>query len=151
MKPYPLICLFIISLSFGYSQNIYQKDTLTILADSLHQKGEYNQALSVRKQALNTQIEVSKDYQAYLKAKFFHTNSASMEFKSYDYHDVDKTITKQVREQYLDSALQSAIRARDLYIKVKQPDKIFQYQIQNRIYHQTAYLGNWTHALEQAQ
>jgi CHAT domain-containing protein len=50
----------------------------------------------------------------------------------------------------LDSALQSAIKARDLYIKVKRPDRKFQYDLQNRIYHQTAYLGNWRHALEQA-
>ena len=151
MKPYPFIYLFIISLSFGYSQNIYQKDTLTILADSLQLKGEYDQALIFRKQAIQTLNNSSVDYQTYLKAKLFHTNSASMEFKSYDYHNVDKTITKKVREQYLDSALQSAISARDLYSREKHPDRIFQYQIQNRIYHQTAYLGNWEHALEQAQ
>ena len=135
----------------GYSQNSYQKDALTILADSLHINGEYDQALSVRKQAIQTESNAASDYKTYLKAKYFHTNSARMEFKSYDYHNIDKTITKRVREQYLDSALQSAIKARDLYSKEKHGDKIFQYQIQNRIYHQTAYLGNWKHALEQAQ
>ncbi|EPR73339.1 kinesin light chain-like protein [Winogradskyella psychrotolerans RS-3] len=151
MKRCIFIYLFVLSFSLGYSQNSYQKDALTILADSLHLKGEYEQAIAIRKQAIQTQNNASADYQTYLKVKFFHTNSASMEFKSYDYHNVDKTITKKVREQYLDSALQSAIRARDLYSKEKYPDKIFQYQIQNRIYHQTAYLGNWKHALEQAQ
>ncbi|SDG90958.1 CHAT domain-containing protein [Winogradskyella thalassocola] len=151
MKPCIFIYLFVLSLSLGYSQNSYQKDAFTILADSLHIKGEYDQALLVRKQAIQTQNSASEDYQTYLKAKYFHTYSASMEFKSYDYHNVDKIITKKVREQYLDSALQSAISARDLYSRDKHPDRIFQYQIQNRIYHQTAYLGNWQHALEQAQ
>jgi len=135
----------------GYSQTIYKKDKHTILADSLHLIGDYKQAISVRKQALKNHINAAKDYQTYLQAKYFHTNSANFEQKSYDYHNPDKTITKKVREQYLDSALQSAIKARNLYIDVKKPDKIFQYQIQNRIYHQTAYLGNWKHALEQAQ
>ncbi|WP_178986756.1 CHAT domain-containing protein [Winogradskyella helgolandensis] len=151
MKRYPFIYIFLVSLSFVNAQSIFQKDAFTILADSLHVKGEYDQALLFRKQAMQTQNSASADYQAYLKAKYFHTYSARMEFKSYDYHNVDKTITKKVREQYLDSALQSAISARDLYSREKQPDRIFQYQIQNRIYHQTAYLGNWEHALEQAQ
>lgn len=151
MKLYLLTCFCVLSLSCGYSQNIYHKDTLTILADSLHINGDYQQAISVRKQAIKTQIKAPVDYQAYLKAKYFHTNSANFEQKSYDYHNPDKAITKKAREQYLDSALQSATEARDLYIKVKHPDRIFQYQLQNRIYHQTAYLGNWKQALEQAE
>ncbi|MCB0444968.1 MAG: CHAT domain-containing protein, partial [Gelidibacter sp.] len=84
-------------------------------------------------------------------AKYFHTQSAYYEFESYSYHNLNKRITKETREQYLDSALQSAIKARDLCLQIKNPDKKFQYDIQNRIYHQTAYLGNWKFALEQAQ
>ncbi|MFD2916601.1 CHAT domain-containing protein [Psychroserpens luteus] len=143
------LCVFIINC--GYSQNGFYKDSLTVLADSLHVKGEYDRAISIRQQAINTQKKAPKDYQAYLKAKYFHTNSSRLEFKSYNYHNPDKSITKKAREQYLDSALQSVIKARDLYINVERPDRIFQYQLQNRIYHQTAYLGNWKHALEQAQ
>ena len=151
MKPYPFIYLFVLSFYFGYSQSIYQKDALTSLADSLHNKGEYDKAIELRNQAIKTQTNSSKEYQVYLKAKYYHTNSSKLEFKSYNYHNPDKAITKKAREQYLDSALQSAMHARDLYSNVEQPDRIFQYQLQNRIYHQTAYLGNWKHALEQAQ
>jgi CHAT domain-containing protein len=124
---------------------------LTILADSIHLEGDYEKALSIRKEAIKTQSSASKDYKAYLEAKFYHTSSADFEFKSYNYRNPDKIITKKAHEQYLDSALQSAIKARDLYTNVKDPDRMFQYQVQNRIYHQTAYLGNWKQALEQAQ
>ena len=151
MKPYSFIFFFILSFYFGYSQSIYQKDALTILADSLHNKGEYEQAIKFRKQAIKTQINASKEYQPFLKAKYYHTNSSHLEYKSYSYHNPDKAITKKAREKYLDSALQSAIKARDLCSEMEHPDRIFQYQLQNRIYHQTAYLGDWKHALEQAQ
>ncbi len=80
----------------GYSQTIYKKDKHTILADSLHLIGDYKQAISVRKQALKNHINAAKDYQTYLQAKYFHTNSANFEQKSYDYHNPDKTITKKV-------------------------------------------------------
>ena len=146
-----LVCFFILSFNFGYSQTIFQKDSLTILADSLHLEGLYKEAFSLRKQAISNEKNASKEYQAYLKAKYYHTNSAYFEFESYNYHNPQAAITKITRKQYLDSALQSAIKARDLYIAVKNADKKFQYDIQNRIYHQTAYLGNWRHALEQAQ
>ncbi|MDP5081293.1 MAG: tetratricopeptide repeat protein, partial [Winogradskyella sp.] len=151
MKPYSFIYLFILSFYFGYSQSIYQKDALTVLADSLHNKGEYDKGIAIRRQAIKTQTKAPRDYQVYLKAKYYHTNSSIFELKSYNYHSQDKAITKRTREQYLDSALQSATKARDLYINAKKPDRIFQYQLQNRIYHQTAYLGNWKHALEQAE
>lgn len=148
------IFIFIVGFicqNYCYSQSLYQKDKLTILADSLHNDGQYKQALLVREQAISTQYKASKEYQIYLKAKYFQTKSADFEFDSYNYHNPDKGITKKHREELLNKALASAIKARDLYIKVKNPDKIFQYQIQSRIYHQTAYLGNWKHSLEQAQ
>jgi CHAT domain-containing protein/tetratricopeptide (TPR) repeat protein len=151
MKFHLFIYLSVFSLFCGYSQNIYNKDALTVLADSLDTIGDYEKALSIRKEAIKVQSNASKDYKAYLEAKYYHTNSSKLEFKSYNYHDPLKPITKKEREQLLDSALQSAIKARDLYITVKHPDKMLQYQIQNRIFHQTAYLGNWKHALEQAQ
>jgi len=151
MKACLYICLCVLSLSCGYSQSIYHKDALTIYADSLNKEGAYKQAYLVREQALQTQKEVSKDYQAYLEAKYYHSKCCYFENESYNYHNPDKAITKKAREQYLDSALKLAIKARDLYVNVKKPDKKFQYDIQNRIYHQTAYLGNWNHALEQAQ
>lgn len=146
-----IIFLYVISTSYVYSQNIFQKDSLTILADSLHINEDYEKALIVRKEAIKTTKNTSKEYQSYVNAKYFHTNSSHLELKSYNYHNPDKSITKKAREKYLDSALQSATKARDLYFNAKRPDRIFQYQLQNRIYHQTAYLGNWKHALEQAQ
>ncbi len=151
MKACLYLCLCVFSFSLGYSQSIYHKDTLTIYADSLNKEGAYKQAYLVRKQALQTQKKASKDYLAYLEAKYYHSKCCYFENESYNYHNPDKAITKKAREQYLDSALQLAIKARDVYIKVQKPDKKFQYDIQNRIYHQTAYLGNWSHALEQAQ
>lgn len=141
---------FIFINSIGFSQTIFEKDKFTIFADSLHNGSEYEKALKVRKQAINLIKNTSKEYQSYLKAKYLHTNSSNLEFKSYNYHNPNESISKKARRKYLDSALQSATKARDLYINAKKPDRIFQYQLQNRIYHQTAYLGNWKHALEQA-
>ena len=151
MKRYTFIFICAFSLSCVYSQSIYHKDALTILADSLYKVGDYHDALSLREQAIKTQKNASSEYRSYLNANYFHTNSALLEFESYNYRNPSKVITKKIYEQYLDSALQSSIRARDLYSGVKQADKMFQYNIQNRIYHQTAYLGDWKHALEQAQ
>lgn len=144
------ICIFLLSINYAYSQT-FQKDSLTILADSLHLEGFYHEALPLRKQAIIHQKNTPADYQTYIKTKYYHTYSAYWEFTSYDYHNPDAAITKNAREQYLDSALYYSEKARDLYLTVKNPDKKFQYNIQNRIYHQTAYLGNWKHALEQAQ
>jgi CHAT domain-containing protein len=151
MKPFYFIIILILFIPRGYSQTIFKKDSLTILADSLHSKGLFDKALLYRKQAIDLFTNTTKDYKLYLKAKYYHTNSAKFELESYNYHNPDKAISKKAREQFLDSAMQSSEKARDLYINVKIPDKKFQYDIQNRIYHQTAYLGNWKHALEQAQ
>lgn len=151
MKPLYFILSSIFCLSFGYSQSIYQKDSLTILADSLTNEGSYKRAISVRSQAVKSQKKVSKDYQYYLEAKYQHAKSCDYEFDSYSYYVPDKIITKQTQERYLDSALQSAIKGRDLLMKMERHDRIFQHQIQSRVYHQTAYLGDWSHALEQAQ
>ncbi|MGJ8591039.1 MAG: CHAT domain-containing protein [Aquaticitalea sp.] len=151
MKRNLCLSIFIFSSLFGYSQSIYHKDASTILADSLHNEGFYKKAIAIRKQAIKSQNKASKEYQSYLQSKYYHTKSADYEYKSYNYHDPDKVISKKSREQFLDSALQSAVKARDLYLNTRNPDRIFQYQIQNRIYHQTAYLGNWKHAFEQAQ
>ncbi|SFZ89415.1 CHAT domain-containing protein [Flaviramulus basaltis] len=151
MKWNLFLCLSVFVISYGFSQTIFNKDSLTVLADSLHNNSEYEKALLVRTHAIKLINNTSKEYQSYINAKYFHTNSSNLEFKSYNYHNLDKSITKKAREQYLDSALQSATKARDLYINAKYPDRIFQYQLQNRIYHQTAYLGNWKHALKEAQ
>ena len=142
--------LFVLFMSCAYSQSIYNKDISTIIADSLQREGNYKRAILFRKKALN-QKNALKDYQTYLEAKYYHSKSCYYEFESYSYHNLNKTITKKTRELYLDSALQMASKARDLYINVKKPDRKFQYDLQNRIYHQTAYLGNWKHALEEAQ
>ncbi len=146
-----VVSFFILYFNLGYSQSFFQKDRLTILADSLHLQGFYDESILLRKEAINSNKDASRDYKLYLKAKYFHTNSCLLEDKSYNYHNPDKAITKKVHEQYLDSALQYSVKARDLYIQIKNPDRKFQYNIQNRIYHQTAYLGNWKYALEQAQ
>lgn len=151
MKHLYFILLSIFCLSFGYSQNIYHKDSLTILGDSLTKLGLYKKAISVRSQALKSQKKASKDYQYYLEAKYHHAKSCDYEFDSYSYYDPDKIITKQTQQRYLDSALQSAIKARDLLIKMERPDRILQHEMQSRVYHQTAYLGDWKHSLEQAQ
>lgn len=144
------IYILILYFNWGNCQSIFNRDSLTILADSLHNQGNYKEAMVYRKKALVGGFK-DHDYQKYIKAKFYHTNSARLEFQSYNYHNPDAAITKRAREQYLDSALQYAVKARDCYTGVKSPDKKFLYNIQNRIYHQTAYLGNWKHALEQAQ
>lgn len=145
-----LICLATLLLSPSYAQNNNFKDPFTKLADSLHHIGDYKKSINLRKKALATYTH-KDDYTKFLKAKYHHTYSAYYEFQSYNYHNLQAAITKTTRERYLDSALQNAIKARDLYINVKKPNKKFQYNIQNRIYHQTAYLGNWKLALEQAQ
>ncbi len=151
MKLVFLTLILILFIPSGHAQTIFNKDSLTILADSLQIEGFYDEALSLRKEAINLVKNAPKEYNIYLKAKYFHTNSAQLEFISYNYHNPDKAITKNTREMFLGSALQSAEKARDLYLHVKNPDRMFQYQLQNRIYHQTAYLGNWKYALEQAQ
>ena len=127
------IFLFLFGLSFGYSQTIFTKDSLTILADSLTLDGSYKMAIVVREQALKKHANASKDYKAYLNAKYHHAKSCDYEFDSYSYHKPDKLITKKVREQYLDSALQSAIKARDLLSEMERPDRRFQYEVQSRI------------------
>ena len=106
---------------FGYTQSIYNKDTLTILADALHNVGGYKWAISIKKQAVKAHNKASKDVQTYSNAKYFHTNSSSLEYKSYNDYNPDNVITKKAREQYLDRTLKSAIRARGLYRKVKRP------------------------------
>ena len=136
----------------GYAQSIYKKDSLTLLADSLD-KGDHKAALLIRKQALENFKNTSEEYFKYLEAKYYYTQSCVYEFRSYDFHNADPklVITKEEREKYLNSALQEAFKARNIYENVKIPDKQFLYDIQNRIYHQTAYLGNWRHALEEAE
>ncbi len=151
MKLILLFCFCVCSLFYGYSQSIYHKDNLTILADSLTETGEYKKAISIRKQAIKNQKKASKDYKAYLEAKYYHVKSCDYEFDSYSYYNPDKIITKKAREHYLDSALQAAIKARDIAAKMIHPDRLFQYKIQSRVYHQIAYLGNWKQALEQAE
>ncbi|MCK0114589.1 CHAT domain-containing protein [Gelidibacter sp. F63206] len=151
MRCYIFIFLSALWLSLGYSQTIYKKDSLTILADSLTKEGSYKKAIVVRKQALKQNHNSSKDYRAYLNAKYHHAKSCDYEFDSYNYYQPDKIITQKVQQQYLDSALQSAINARDLLQQMERPDRIFQYEVQSRVFHQTAYLGNWKHALEQAK
>lgn len=146
--------IFIISFIFqNYTcaQSIYRRDSLTINSDSLHKSGDYEEALLLRKKALTLFKNTSKEYQAYLRAKYYHTKSAYLEYQSYNYHNPNQIIPKKAREKFLDSALQYAIKARDVYLNVKQADRIFQYQVQNRIYHQTAYLGNWKDALTQSK
>lgn len=151
MGRHVFILLSGIWFSFGYSQTIYQKDALTILADSLTTVGSYKQAIAVRDQAIKKHKNASIDYKAYLQAKYYHAKSCDYEFDSYNYYRPDENITKQVQQQYLDSAFQSALKARDLLHGMDHPDRMFQYQIQSRVYHQTAYLDNWKHALVQAK
>src|SRR5690606_21062497 len=102
MKLYTFIFICAFSLSCVYSQSIYHKDALTILADSLHKVGDYHDALSLREQAIKTQKNASSEYRSYLNANYFHTNSALLEFESYNYRNPSKVITKKIYEQYLD-------------------------------------------------
>ncbi|MEN8125363.1 MAG: CHAT domain-containing tetratricopeptide repeat protein [Bacteroidota bacterium] len=134
------------------AQSIYKKDSLTLLADSLD-KGDHKAALLIRKQALENFKNSSEEYFKYLEAKHYYTQSCVYENRSYDYANSDPNLalTKEDRKKYLDSALNLAYKARKIYKNVKKPDKQFLYDIQNRIYHQTAYLGNWRHALEEAE
>lgn len=135
----------------GYTQSLHSKDSLTILADSIHLTGNYKEALIIRKQALINLKNTSGDYYKYAKAKYYHTQSCFFENESYNYANPDQTISKVEQKRLLDSALAASTQARDIYINVKNPDKRFQYDLQNRIYHQTAFLGNWEHALEEAR
>ena len=144
-----IFCFFLADLAL--SQTIYSRDKLTLLADSLHVEGFYQEALSLRKQAVDEGKQTSKAYQTYLEAKYYHTQSAYFENLSYDYYNPNAAISKNQKTTYLDSALIAAKKAQKTYASVKHPDKKFQYQIQNRIYHQTAYLGNWKEALAEAQ
>lgn len=134
-----------------HSQNFYNKDSLTILADSLHLSGDYKAALQIREQVVNNAKNLSKNYSKYIQAKYYHTLSCDYETSSYNYNIPDKAISKNAREKFLDSALIASTKARDLYFDVIDPDKQFQYNLQNRIYHQTAFLGNWKNALKEAQ
>jgi len=151
MKYLFLLLLCLVFIKNGFSQTIFNKDTLTVLADSLQQNGDYDEALSLRIKAIKLCKNASKEYQTYLESKYLQSKSVKFEYFSYNYHNPDKFMTKKAREQYLDSALQFAIKAKELYKDAKRPDRRFQYDIQNRIYHQTAYLGNWKHALQEAQ
>jgi hypothetical protein len=92
MKACLYLCLCVFSFSLGYSQSIYHKDTLTIYADSLNKEGAYKQAYLVRKQALQTQKKASKDYLAYLEAKYYHSKCCYFENESYNYHNPDKAL-----------------------------------------------------------
>lgn len=151
LKHLKYLLIGICMINVGYSQSVYNKDSLTILADSIHLAGNYKEALSIRKQVFNNSKNTSEDYFKYVKAKYYHTQSCYYEFKSYNYYNPDQAILKAEREKYLDSALYASTKARDIYKNAKKPDRRFQYDLQNRIYHQTAYLGNWKHALEEAQ
>ena len=139
----------------GSAQSISNQDSLTLLADSIHLTGDYKKAIIIRKEAIKEAIKEannkSEDYIKYVKAKYYHTQSCIYEFESYNYAIPDQAISKIEQRKLLDSALTAAIKAREIYKNVKNPDKHFQYNLQNRIYHQTAFLGNWKHALEEAQ
>ena len=139
-------------IHISYAQSIYKKDPLTILADSLDNEDNKG-ALVIRKQALEKYKNTSEDYFKYLEAKYYYSQSCVYEYRSYDFHNTDPklAISKDDREKYLDSALNVAYKSRSIYENVKSPDKKFQYDIQNRIYHQIAYLGNWRRALEEAE
>ena len=144
--------IYFAMIHISYAQSIYKKDSLTLLADSLDLE-DHTEALIIRELALNKFKNGSDDYSKYVISKYYYTQSCVYEKRSYDYHNADSNIalTKSEREQYLDSAINSAYKARKIYKIVKKPDKIFQYEIQNRIYHQTAYAGNWRNALEEAK
>src|SRR5690606_13585228 len=106
MMRHVFILLSVFWLSFGYSQTIYQKDSLTILADSLVEVGSYKQGITVIQQAIKNHTDASTDYKTYLKAKYHNAKSCDYEFSSYSYYVPDKIITKKVQQQYLDSAFQ---------------------------------------------
>lgn len=144
--------IYLCMIHLSYAQSIYKKDSLTLLADSLDRE-DNKMALIYRKQALEKFKDTSDEYLKYLKSKYYYTQSCIYEFRSYDFHHADpkRAITKQEREKYLDTAISFAYKSRSVYEDVKNPDKLLQYQIQNRIYHQTAYSGNWRNALEEAK
>lgn len=144
-----VFCLLLIDIA--WSQTIYSRDSLTIRADSFHNHEDYQKALIFRKKALKSNIEFPQDYRQFLEAKYYHTKSAYFEHLSYDYYNPNVALSKKQKTTYLDSALHAAKRAQKSYNNTPRPDKKFQYQIQNRIYHQTAYLGDWKEALKEAQ
>lgn len=142
---------WVFTMYVGFAQTIYNKDSLTILADSLHIEGDYKDALLIRRKALEKKENYSSDYTAYLQSKYYHTLSCDYEFYSYNYYNSKQSISKEIREKYLDSALTASHKAREIYRKVEKPDKYYLSYLQNRIYHQTAYRGNWKNALKEAK
>ena len=148
------VYLFMISMlyhGFCYSQSIYHKDQITVKADSLHENEDFEAALNLRKQLLDTAKNYSSDYTKYIHSKYYHTLSCMYEFKSYSYYNPNIAITKKKQQEYLDSALMASKKAKNTYVNITNPDQLYRYNLQNRIYHQTAYLGNWKEALLEAK
>ena len=151
LKKIVILVFYLFIFDLALSQTIYSRDSLTIKADSLHNYEDYQKALFFRKKALKSNAKFPQDYKQFLEAKYYHTLSTYYENLSYDYYNPDVAISKNQKAVYLDSALVAAKKAQKIYAYAELPDKKFQYQIQNRIYHQTAYLGNWKEALKESQ
>jgi hypothetical protein len=135
---------------FGEAQDFFHKDSITILADSLHNVEAYEEALIMRKRALEHVDNYTKDYQAYLWSKYYHTRACISEYRSYDYYNPKDSISRPEREQLLLNAINHIEKARVAYAPATKKDKRYLYDLQNRIYHEKGYLGQWEDALKEA-
>lgn len=144
-----LICLLVAGI--GYCQPDKKIDFLTPKADSLHAKGDYELAFEVRKQAIQKFSSDNASYNSYLQAKRYLTESCMYEKRAYNYHNPKDSISKQAYENYFRLAIEKSRQAKKIYEKVKNPDKVFLYDIHSRVYHQLGFTGKWSLALTEAQ
>lgn len=154
MKRHLYIFIIVVFNLFSFScfsQGSKKIDYLTLKSDSLHDKGYYDLAFEVRKQAIQKFSSSNKEYNAYLEAKRLFTESCVYEKITFNYHNPKDSISKKTYKYYFDLAIQKSKSAKAVYGKVKDPDNLFKYSIQSRLYHQFGFTGQWKLALVEAE
>ena len=146
-----VVILFHFFIGTGFTQTNKNIDYLTLKADSLHANGDYEVAFDVRKQAVEKFSSTNTSYNNFLQAKRYLTESCMYEKRAYNYHNPKDSISKQTYDNYFRIAIEKSRKAKNIYEKVKQPDKLFKYEIQSRIYHQLGFTGKWNLALVEAE
>lgn len=134
-----------------WAQDFSHKDPLTIRADSLHDGGNYSQALVLRESVLGHVAGFSFDYRAYVRSKRYHTEACLLEERANRYYLPEDSLSLSTRKRLLHRAIGCIEKARELYAPATRKDKQYLYNLQNRIYHQKGYLGEWEGALQEAQ
>lgn len=145
------LIIFFLFISLGFSQTNKKLDSLTKKADSLHVNGDYELAYELRKLAIQKFSSTNTPYTYFLEAKRHLTASCMYEKKAYNYHNPKDAISKQAYDYYFKLAIAKSREAKKIYGKVQKPDKLFKYDIQNRIYHQLGFTGKWNLALVEAE